>query len=98
MALTGLMARTGKDTAHGQNEGLLIITHNAAQAIAQRLDGLKHTVFQSLVIRGQHGSYLQHQTELQFPDDIQSRVALFGLEGINGQEEAMLTEVRCTLS
>ena len=52
MDLAGLMTHPRKDMGHGQEEGLLIITDDAAQAIAQRLDGLKHAAFQGLVIRG----------------------------------------------
>jgi hypothetical protein len=94
MALAGLMADTGKDVGHRQLEGLFIITDNAAQAIAQRLNGLKHAAFQGLVIRRQQGGYLQYQAELQLACDIQGRVAFLGLEGINGQKEPVPTKVR----
>lgn len=94
MELAGLMRDTGKDMSYGQPEGLLIITDHAAQTIAQRLDRLKHSAFQGPVIRGQQGSHSQHQAELQFAHDVQGRVALFRLEGIDPQKEPMPTEVR----
>jgi hypothetical protein len=94
MDLTSLMAHTGKDMDHRNLEGLLIITHDAAHPIAQGFNGLKHAALQRLVIRGQHGRHLQHQTELQFPRDIQGGVALLRLEGIQGQKKTMPTEVR----
>ena len=82
MTLAGLMTRTRKDVGHGQQEGRFIVTHDATNPIAQRLNGLKHAAFQGWVIRGQDGGHLQHQAEFQFPHNIQGRVAFLGLEGI----------------
>jgi hypothetical protein len=94
MDLTSLMAHTGKDMDHRNLEGLLIITHDAAHPIAPGLDGLQHATLQRLVIRREQGRHLQHHPELQFPRDIQRRVALLGLEGINRQKETIPPEVR----
>ena len=52
------MAHAGKDVGHGQVEGMLIITDDTAQAIAQRFDGLKNAALQGPVIRGQQGRHL----------------------------------------
>jgi hypothetical protein len=37
---------------------------------------------------------MQDQAKLQFPYDVQSRVALLGLEGVDRQKETMTAEVR----
>ena len=85
--------------SHGQQQGLLIVTDDATNPIAQRLNGLKHAAFQGRLIRGQHGGHLQDQAELQFPHDTlrEGRVALLGLEGIQRQEETLPTKVRRAL-
>jgi hypothetical protein len=97
MALAGLMRHTGKNVGGGQQQRLLIITDEAANLIAQRLDGLEHAALQGLVIGGQQGRHLQHQAELQFPHDIQGRVALLGLEGIQREKKPVPPEVRGVL-
>lgn len=93
MDLAGLMADTGKDMGHGQQQGALIVTDDAANPIAQSFDGLKHPALQGTVICRQYGRHLQHQAELQFPRHIQGRVAFLGLESVNGQKDPMPTEV-----
>jgi len=52
------MAHAGKGLSHGQVEGLLILTDDTAQAIAQRCDGLKNTALHGPVIRRQQKHHL----------------------------------------
>jgi hypothetical protein len=94
MQLTRLVRHAGKNYCGGQLKRLLIVTHQATDSIAQIFHGLEQPGGQGLMRRGEQSRLMEDQSELQLAHDVQRRVTLFGLEGIDRHKEAMPTKVR----
>ncbi|NTU63161.1 MAG: hypothetical protein HGB05_07115, partial [Chloroflexi bacterium] len=94
MQLTRLVRHARKNHRSGQLKRLLIVAHQTTDSIAQIFHGLKQPGGQGLMRRGEQSRLMEDQAELQLAHDVQRRVTLFGLEGIDRNKEPMPTKVR----
>ncbi len=94
MQLTRLVRHAWKNHRGGQLKRFLIVADQAADAIAQVFHRREQLGGQGLMRRGEQGRLMENQSELQLAHNVQRRVPLFGLEGIDRHKESMLTKVR----
>jgi hypothetical protein len=92
--LTRLVCHARENHRGSQLKRLLIVAHQATDSVAQIFHGLEQLGGQGLMRRGEQSRLMEDQSELQLAHDVQRRVTLFGLEGIDRHKESMPTKVR----